>query len=65
MSDLVGILMAGGLGTRLWPWSRYQRPKQFLPLLGPRSTFQETMLRVSDSATFARPIVITCPGVRR
>ena len=51
--------MCGGAGTRLWPASREGRPKQFLPLFGPRSTFQETLRRVSDSALFGRPIVIT------
>jgi mannose-1-phosphate guanylyltransferase/mannose-6-phosphate isomerase len=56
---IVPLVMCGGAGTRLWPSSREGRPKQFLPLLGLRSTFQETMLRVSDAATFARPIVIT------
>ncbi len=56
---IVPLVMCGGAGTRLWPSSREGRPKQFLPLLGARSTFQDTMLRVSDSAMFARPIVIT------
>jgi mannose-1-phosphate guanylyltransferase/mannose-6-phosphate isomerase len=51
--------MCGGAGTRLWPSSREGRPKQFLPLLGARSTFQETMLRVWDPQIFSRPIVIT------
>ena len=51
--------MCGGAGTRLWPASRENRPKQFLPLFGPLSTFQETMRRVSDPALFGRPIVVT------
>jgi mannose-1-phosphate guanylyltransferase / mannose-6-phosphate isomerase len=51
--------MCGGTGTRLWPASRENRPKQFLPLFGPLSTFQETMRRVSDPARFGRPIVVT------
>jgi mannose-1-phosphate guanylyltransferase/mannose-6-phosphate isomerase len=51
--------MCGGAGTRLWPASRENRPKQFLPLFGPQSTFQETIRRVSDPALFARPIVVT------
>jgi mannose-1-phosphate guanylyltransferase/mannose-6-phosphate isomerase len=51
--------MCGGAGTRLWPASREGRPKQFLPLFGPRSTFQQTMSRVAESALFARPIVVT------
>jgi len=56
---IVPLVMCGGAGTRLWPSSREGRPKQFLPLLGSRSTFQETILRVSDAKVFARPIVIT------
>ena len=56
---IVPLVMCGGAGTRLWPSSREGRPKQFLPLLGSRSTFQDTMLRVSDAVIFARPIVIT------
>jgi mannose-1-phosphate guanylyltransferase/mannose-6-phosphate isomerase len=51
--------MCGGAGTRLWPASRENRPKQFLPLFGPLSTFQETMRRMSDTARFGRPIVVT------
>lgn len=59
-SDLIiPLIMCGGAGTRLWPSSREGRPKQFLPLLGSNSTFQETMKRVSDPAVFGRPIVIT------
>src|ERR1700704_6352455 len=56
---IIPLIMCGGAGTRLWPASREVRPKQFLPLFGPRSTFQDTMLRVSDAAQFERPIVIT------
>jgi len=56
--------MCGGAGTRLWPASREVRPKQFLPLFGPRSTFQDTLLRVSDPALFERPIVITNTAYR-
>jgi mannose-1-phosphate guanylyltransferase/mannose-6-phosphate isomerase len=51
--------MCGGAGTRLWPASRENRPKQFLPLFGPLSTFQDTIRRVSDPALFGRPIIVT------
>src|ERR1700733_13154312 len=51
--------MCGGAGTRLWPASREGRPKQFLPLFGPLSTFQETIRRVSDPALFGRPVIVT------
>jgi mannose-1-phosphate guanylyltransferase/mannose-6-phosphate isomerase len=61
---IVPLIMCGGAGTRLWPASREVRPKQFLPLFGPRSTFQDTILRVSDPALFERPIVITNAAYR-
>jgi mannose-1-phosphate guanylyltransferase/mannose-6-phosphate isomerase len=51
--------MCGGAGTRLWPASREGRPKQFLALFGPYSTFQDTIRRVADPALFGRPIVVT------
>jgi mannose-1-phosphate guanylyltransferase/mannose-1-phosphate guanylyltransferase/mannose-6-phosphate isomerase len=57
--SIIPLIMCGGAGTRLWPASREGRPKQFLPLFGPRSTFQETMRRVSDPALFGRPIIVT------
>jgi mannose-1-phosphate guanylyltransferase/mannose-6-phosphate isomerase len=61
MSDrrIIPLIMCGGAGTRLWPASREVRPKQFLPLFGTRSTFQDTLQRVSDPALFERAIVIT------
>src|SRR6266849_2477215 len=60
----IPLIMCGGAGTRLWPASREVRPKQFLPLFGKRSTFQDTLLRVSDAALFERPIVITNAAYR-
>jgi len=56
---IIPLIMCGGAGTRLWPASREIHPKQFLPLFGARSTFQDTLMRVSDPALFERPIVIT------
>jgi mannose-1-phosphate guanylyltransferase/mannose-6-phosphate isomerase len=56
--------MCGGAGTRLWPASREVHPKQFLRLFGARSTFQDTLRRVSDPALFERPIVITNAAYR-
>src|SRR6201990_2781758 len=61
---IVPLIMCGGAGTRLWPASREVRPKQFLSLFGARSTFQDTLLRVSDKALFERPIVITNAAYR-
>jgi mannose-1-phosphate guanylyltransferase/mannose-6-phosphate isomerase len=62
--SIVPLIMCGGAGTRLWPASREVRPKQFLPLFGPRSTFQDTLVRVSDASLFARPIVVTNAAYR-
>jgi len=65
MTNLITpLIMCGGAGTRLWPASREDRPKQFLALMGTRSTFQDTVLRVSDPALFGRPIVINQRGYR-
>lgn len=50
-------ILSGGVGSRLWPLSRTDRPKQFLPLFGGESLFQKTCRRV-DQPDFADPIVI-------
>lgn len=57
-SLIVPVLLAGGSGTRLWPLSREQYPKQFLPLVGPNSLLQETALRASAVGDSIAPIVI-------
>jgi mannose-1-phosphate guanylyltransferase/mannose-6-phosphate isomerase len=57
-APIVPIILAGGTGTRLWPVSRDAMPKQFLAFSGPRTTYQETLLRVAHPM-FAPPIVIT------
>jgi len=50
-------ILSGGIGSRLWPLSRTDRPKQFLPLFGGESLFQKTCKRVTHSG-FSAPIVI-------
>ena len=56
---VVPVVLAGGQGTRLWPLSRSARPKQFLPLTGQTSLFQQTLQRVSDVQRYTAPIVVT------
>src|SRR6202020_918718 len=56
---IIPVIMCGGAGTRLWPVSRESMPKQFVPLIDERSTFQQTLDRIRDEAVFDRPIVIT------
>lgn len=53
------MLLAGGTGTRLWPSSRKQTPKQFIKLFGKRSLFQDTIRRVKDLVPLSRVLVIT------
>src|SRR6201989_497123 len=61
---IIPLIMCGGAGTRLWPASREGRPKQFLPLFGKRSTFQDTLVRVTDADLFDRPVIITNAAYR-
>lgn len=58
------ILLAGGAGSRLWPVSRDDLPKQFQPLTGTYSSYQETLRRVGDANVYSQPIVITNEGFR-
>jgi mannose-1-phosphate guanylyltransferase / mannose-6-phosphate isomerase len=61
---IVPVLLAGGSGTRLWPVSRDGMPKQFMPLVGDRSTFEQALLRLADPQLFAPPIVMTVGDFR-
>ena len=56
---LIPVVMCGGAGTRLWPVSRESMPKQFVPLIDERSTFQQVLGRIADVELFERPIIIT------
>src|SRR5512135_325050 len=53
------VIMAGGGGTRLWPISRKNRPKQLLPLLGEETLFQGTVARLIDLFPPERILVVT------
>ncbi|MBD3222392.1 NTP transferase domain-containing protein [bacterium] len=53
------VIMAGGRGTRFWPLSRRQRPKQLLPLASDRSLLRETFERVAPLVGPQRVLVIT------
>ena len=45
MHHIVPVILCGGSGTRLWPLSRAGFPKQFLPLTGKESLFQQSVVR--------------------
>jgi mannose-1-phosphate guanylyltransferase/mannose-6-phosphate isomerase len=61
---IIPVLLAGGAGSRLWPVSRDDLPKQFQPLVGNYSTYQQTLIRVSDKDVYASPVVITNDAFR-
>lgn len=61
---IIPILLAGGAGSRLWPVSRDDLPKQFQPLTGEFSSYQETLRRVGDPKVYDAPIVITNEAFR-
>ena len=52
------VILCGGAGTRLWPLSRPERPKPFLPLVGAGTLFEQALGRVADPTRFAQPLVV-------
>lgn len=61
---IVPVILAGGQGTRLWPKSRANRPKQFIDLVGQGSLFQQVLRRVNDPTRYEPPIVVTSAEYR-
>jgi len=59
MVKILPVIMCGGSGTRVWPESRESLPKQFISLVGTRSTFQTAMEILDDDGIFETPIVIS------
>ena len=57
LKPLIPVILAGGVGSRLWPLSRAMFPKPFHALFGERSLLQNTVLRARE-ATGRRPIVV-------
>lgn len=58
MTKITPLILCGGSGTRLWPLSRKSFPKQFTPLSGDGTLFQQAAQRLSGSG-YHRPMVIT------
>ncbi|MEE8312148.1 MAG: sugar phosphate nucleotidyltransferase, partial [Candidatus Binatia bacterium] len=58
------VLMAGGAGTRFWPWSRRDTPKQLLALAGAETMLTETAERVNDLVPAHNILVVTGSHLR-
>ena len=56
--EIIPVILSGGFGTRLWPLSRKQYPKQYLPLNSDNTMLQETILRLSTFDNIADPIIL-------
>jgi mannose-1-phosphate guanylyltransferase/mannose-6-phosphate isomerase len=56
--QIIPVILSGGSGTRLWPLSRKQYPKQYLPLAGDNTMLQETILRLNGLDNLADPIIV-------
>ena len=52
------VILSGGSGTRLWPLSRKQYPKQYLPLVSNNTMLQETILRLNGIDNLTNPIIV-------
>lgn len=57
--DWVAVIMAGGTGTRFWPLSTTEKPKQFLKLFDDRSLLQKSYDRIADLMPPERIMVLT------
>jgi len=56
--QITPVILSGGSGTRLWPLSRKQYPKQYLPMVGDNTMLQDTILRLNGLDDLAEPIII-------
>jgi mannose-1-phosphate guanylyltransferase/mannose-6-phosphate isomerase len=57
-SMLIPVILSGGSGTRLWPLSRKNLPKQFLALRGDTTLFEQTLARTHALVDVAPPVVV-------
>lgn len=55
---IIPVILSGGSGTRLWPMSRDEQPKQFLALTAEQTMFQLTLDRAGNAARFAEPLIV-------
>ena len=62
--DLRAVILAGGSGSRLWPLSRLQSPKQFLKLVGSESLLEATVTRLNPLIDDSQVTIVTSEDAR-
>jgi mannose-1-phosphate guanylyltransferase/mannose-6-phosphate isomerase len=65
MRTVIPVILSGGSGTRLWPLSSNERPKQFLPLVTGTSLFQDTLRRAAALGSAVTPPIVVCNEAHR
>jgi mannose-1-phosphate guanylyltransferase len=60
---LTPVILCGGVGSRLWPLSRSQMPKQFMALASERTLLQDTVLRVSRPDLYNAPLLFAARSI--
>jgi mannose-1-phosphate guanylyltransferase/mannose-6-phosphate isomerase len=56
--QIIPVILSGGSGTRLWPLSRKQHPKQYLKFVNGKTMLQETLLRLNGLSNISDPIIV-------
>ena len=66
MTRITPVILAGGSGTRLWPLSRKNYPKQFSKIFGEKTLFQETVekFQAAEELEFSETIILTSSEFR-
>lgn len=59
MNEVRAVVLAGGSGTRLWPLSRVQAPKQFLKVLGTETLLEATIARLRPGICDEQVLIVT------
>ena len=54
------VILCGGSGTRLWPMSRKQLPKQFLPLVAPNSSLLQDTVARAEAVSGRKDLIVVC-----
>ena len=55
---MITVILSGGSGSRLWPLSRQQHPKQFLPIVDEQTLFQSTISRLKGFSELEEPLIV-------